>query len=77
MNPREYRENRARFSRDELVKYQGQWLAFTLDGRKIVASHEDLGALDKLVVAAGVDPQQVGFEWIELDDSSLGCSGLV
>lgn len=72
MNLQEFRENRARFSHDELEKYQGQWVAFSLDGRQIIASNEDLATLDGLVVAAGVDPQQVALERIERDDFNLG-----
>jgi hypothetical protein len=72
VNPQVYRENRARFPLAELVKYDGQWVAFSLDGHRLIASSEDLATLDNLVVAAGVDPEQVAFERIELDDSYLG-----
>ena len=72
MNSQVYRENRARFPLAELVKYDGQWVAFSLDGRRVIASSDDLAMLDSLVVAAGVDPEQVALERIELDDSYLG-----
>jgi antitoxin (DNA-binding transcriptional repressor) of toxin-antitoxin stability system len=72
MNPHEYRENRARFPLAELVKYDGQWVAFSRDGRRIIASSDDLATLDRLVVAAGEDPEQVALERIELEDSYLG-----
>jgi hypothetical protein len=72
VNPQVYRDNRARFPLDELVKYDGQWVAFSLDGQRVIASSEDLAALDNLVVAAGVDPEQVAYERIELDDIYLG-----
>jgi hypothetical protein len=68
----EYQDNRARFPLAELKKYQGQWVAFSLDGRRIVAGHEDLGMLDRLVIAAGEDPERVALERIELDDVCLG-----
>jgi hypothetical protein len=68
VNPQEYRENRARFPLTELVKYRGQWVAFSLDGQRIIAGSEDLATLDALVVAAGVDPEQVALEQIEVDD---------
>ena len=74
MNCQEYQENRARFPRAELVKYRGQWVAFSPDGRRIVASSEDLAALDQLVVASGEDPEKVGLERIELDDVYLGAT---
>jgi hypothetical protein len=72
MNAQEYRENRARFPRDELVKYHGQWVAFSLDGRRIIAASGDLATLDNLIVANGEDPEQVALERIEADDVYLG-----
>lgn len=72
MNPQEYRENRAHLALAELVKYQGQWVAFSLDGRRILASSEDLATLDKLVLATGEDPERVAYERLELDDVYLG-----
>jgi hypothetical protein len=72
MNPQGYRENRACFTLAELEKYRGQWVAFSSDGRRIIASHEDLASLDNLVAAAGEDPEKVGFERIELDGICLG-----
>lgn len=72
VNPREYQENRAHFPLSELAKYQGQWVAFSLDGRRVIAGSEDLAALERLVVAGGDDPEQVAYERIELDDVYLG-----
>lgn len=69
---REYRANCARFPQSGLTKYCGQWVAFSLDGRRIIASSEDLSTLDSLVVAAGVNPEQVALERIESDDICLG-----
>lgn len=65
-------ENRTRFPLGELAKYQGKWVAFSDDGSRIIASSEDLLALDKLIVAAGADPERVGLERIELDDIYFG-----
>ena len=60
-----------------LVKYHGQWVAFSLDGRRIIAGSEDLATLDNLIVAAGEDPEQVAFERIEVDDIFLGGAELL
>jgi hypothetical protein len=57
-----------------LVKYRGQWVAFTLDGRRIIAASDDLVTLDRLVVAAGEDPGQVALERIEFEDVHLGAA---
>ncbi len=72
MNLTEYRKNRACLPREELARHQGQWVAFTLDGRKIIASHKDLATLDSLVVAAGEDPEKIALERIEQDETCLG-----
>lgn len=73
MYPQEYFRNRSQFPIAELMKFSGQWVAFSLDGRRIIAGHEDLGRLDELVVAAGEDPEKVAFEKIEVSDES--CMG--
>lgn len=77
MSIQEYRENRARFPAADLAKYHGQWVAFSLDGRRIIASHDDLATLDHLVVAAGQDPEKVALERIEMDDTCLGGAELL
>ena len=48
MNASEYQENRLRFPLGELAKYNGQWVAFSLDGRRILANSDDLATLDRL-----------------------------
>jgi hypothetical protein len=74
MNLQIYNENRRRFSCAELMKYRDQWVAFSLDGRRIIAGSEDLATLDKLIQAAGENPEQVALERIDLDDSNLGAA---
>lgn len=72
MGIQEFRANRDRFAVTELAKYQGQWVAFSSDGRRIIASHLDLVALDNLIVATGEDPEKAALEWIEFGDVCLG-----
>jgi hypothetical protein len=72
VNTLEFQKNRARHSLSELMKYRGQWVAFSPDGRRIVASSTDLEALDELVVAAGENPELTAYERIELEDVHLG-----
>jgi len=76
MDLQEYRTNRERFPLPELAKYRGQWVAFTLDGRRIIGSSEDLAKLHEIVVAAGQNPEQVALERIEFDDFYLGAAEL-
>ena len=72
MNAKQYRENRAAFPPAELAKYQGRWVAFSPDGRRVLASSADLNDLDALLLAAGQDPEQVALERIEAEDHFLG-----
>lgn len=64
--------NRNNFPLDELVKYAGKHVAWSLDGSQILASGEDDEDLDKNLVAAGIDPSRVVHSYVEpLDGPSL------
>jgi len=78
MLTREFRQNRKHFSLEELAKYCGQWVAFSADGRRIVASANSLEALHHRLQAAGENVQQLAFEGIPgpEDDISLGAGEL-
>jgi hypothetical protein len=71
MLTREFRQNRPRFPREELAKYRGQWVAFSPDGRRIVASGETLELLHQRLEAAGEDAQQLVFEGIPGPDDDI------
>jgi hypothetical protein len=60
----EYRTNRSQFPRQELEPYRGQWLAFSADGRRVVAHAEGLERLEEQLAALGEDPQRVVFEHV-------------
>jgi hypothetical protein len=72
MYPREFFKNRSNFPLAELKTFQGQWVAFSMDGRRIIAGDADLAKLDQLVVEAGEDPEKVALEHIDFDDFYLG-----
>jgi hypothetical protein len=74
MNRQQYRHHRAAFPRDELARYRGQWVAFSLDGCRLVAAAESLERLEEALARLGEDPQQVAFEHIPgpEDDTSIG-----
>jgi hypothetical protein len=69
MDTQQIRENRSAFPAAELVKYRGQWVAFSGDGRRVVAGAPDLVELDALLVRMGEDPEQVALEFIDADAS--------
>lgn len=78
MFTQEFWENRALFPCDELAKYRGQWVAFSADGRRIVAGAETLEELEERLDAAGEDAQRLMFEGIPgpEDDTFFGAEEL-
>ena len=70
-----YRQNRARFPADDLKPYDGQWVAFSADGRRILASGDTIGQLPEKVGAAGEDFQEVVLERIEIESSDIQLGG--
>jgi hypothetical protein len=73
MNSQEYRTNRASFPREELVKYGGRWVAFSCDGRRVLAAEADLEQLGEWLTEHGQDLQEVVFEYLPSpgDDATL------
>jgi hypothetical protein len=59
-------ENRRNFPPEELSKYDGQYIAWSWDGSRIHASAPERDELWDKLVAMGVDPHRVVFEWFEL-----------
>jgi hypothetical protein len=71
-------QNRAKFPLDELQKYDGQWVAFSADGARIVASAETLDELERQLAAAGENAEELGLEQVTFRDySDGGGAGLV
>jgi hypothetical protein len=55
----EFRRNQSCFPRAELEKYNGQYVAWSLDGARILAADPDPLRVDALVRAAGHDPAAI------------------
>ena len=74
MITQEYRTNRSRFPRADLVKYQGGWVAFSGDGCRIIAGAETVQQLEEKLMGLGKDAQKVVLEWLAgpEDDNLLG-----
>jgi hypothetical protein len=66
-----YRQNRARYPLDELRKLDGQWVAFSADGERIVASATTIEELSKQVRAVHEDLRNVVLEHIELESADI------
>ena len=52
----------ADFPLEELQKHRGRWVAFSADGRRLVASGVTLAEVDALVRVAGENPEEVLLE---------------
>ena len=72
MNMQEYLKNRGAFPLEELAKHRGEWVAWSPDGRRLVATCRDPDALDDLVRAAGEDPENCLIEGIPDADCVIG-----
>ncbi len=69
-----FQKNRAEIPRDELMKYQGEWVAFSSDGCRIVAHGLTFEELGDRLDAMGIDAQSVVFGSIPgpEDDCCIG-----
>jgi hypothetical protein len=74
VNLSEFQQNRASISQELLTPYQGRWVAFSGDGRSILASGNTLDQVENQLAALGEDPQEVFLERIggPEDDIILG-----
>lgn len=55
----EFRRNQSRLPRAELEKYNGQYVAWSPDGSRIIAADLDPLRVDALIRAAGYDPGEI------------------
>jgi hypothetical protein len=54
----EFDQNWHAFPREELLRYAGQYIAVSPDGRRILTSAETMEAVEEKLVALGVHPSQ-------------------
>ena len=72
MNMQVYLKNRVAFPLDELAKHRGEWVAWSPDGTRLVATSRTPDALDDLVRAAGENPEDCPIEGIPETDCVAG-----
>ena len=65
---RHFNENRSRYPAEKLLPSAGQHLAWSLDGKQIIASAEDDDALELRLAELGISPDQVVFDYIDPPD---------
>ena len=66
-----FRANRARFPVEELRKLDGQWVAFSADAQRIVASAPTIAELADHVHALHEDVRNIVLEHIEFDSTEI------
>lgn len=54
-----YPINRAKFPLEELIKFAGQYLAWSPDGTQILAHGPDEESVERELESMGIDPSQV------------------
>ena len=74
VNITQFQQNRAIFPQERLAAYEGRWVAFSGDGRSVLASGDTLDQVENQLVALGADPEKVFLERIlgPEDDMILG-----
>jgi hypothetical protein len=72
MNMQEFLRNRVAFPMDELAKHHGEWVAWSPDGTRLVATSDNPEALDNLILAAGENPEDCLVEGIPDSDCVIG-----
>jgi hypothetical protein len=66
--PAEFLENSHKFPSEELMKYAGKHIAWSLDGTRIVASADDSKALLEAIKSLGLSPSRVVRSYVEPAD---------
>jgi WD40-like Beta Propeller Repeat len=64
MDIHEFDKNRAAYPPEDLQQYRGQYIAWSPDGTRIIASDQDGRKLDDTVRALGYDPAQIVFSFV-------------
>jgi hypothetical protein len=63
-------ENQRNFPPEELEKYAGQFIAWSLDGSRILAGADDRQLLDQQLRATGIDPAYVVHDYADPPDQA-------
>lgn len=78
MNMQEFMKNRALFPAEELAKYAGKYVAWSLDGTHILLSDDDPLRLDAALKEAGYDPAEILVSSVpNPDEIVMGGAGLI
>ena len=76
MDIQQFQRNRQQYPSDQLAKYQGQYVAWSPDGRSILAAADDELQLAKTIKAAGLNTAEVLIAFVPENDEVLLGGGL-
>jgi hypothetical protein len=76
MDMQEFQRNRQAFPAEELAQYAGKYVAWSSDGKQILASDADELQLAQAIKAAGYDTAQVLIAYIATKDDILLGNGM-
>ena len=65
---RSYAENRSQVPAEVLARYAGKYVAWSPDGKQILADGVDPDLVEKQLVAAGLDPAAVVLGYVDPPD---------
>src|SRR5262249_60035714 len=68
---KEFIENVRKFPQDELMRYAGQHIAWSLDGARILASDPDRATLYRKLDEAGIDSALAVIDWGDWADKAI------
>lgn len=78
MNMPEFLKNRQQFPAEELWKYINKYVAWSPDGKKIIASDDDELRLHAAIRAAGFDSSEILVSFVpDPDEVILGGGGII
>jgi hypothetical protein len=76
MDMQEFLKNRNQFPPDELEKYAGEYIAWSPDGKKIIAGDKDPLKVVALVKSSGFDPSECVLSSVPLPDELVLGGGI-
>jgi hypothetical protein len=78
MDLQQIADNRSKFPLDQLEKYAGKYVAWSPDGKSIIASHDDEISLDAALARFGYDASTILVTFVPpSDEVLLGGGGIV
>jgi hypothetical protein len=66
-----YATHRSSAAQEEAKKYPNQWIAWSADGTRIIAHHEDPMRATQLVLEAGLAPEDVVMAFESAEDDTV------